>query len=141
MTWDAPVPVRATDEIPAELFQLYTGLIDNEVEEDVARELICRLKQTVPPRQFSDVTTAKSRLIGMVESEIRCCEPITPRPGRRKVVALVGATGVGKTTTIAKLAANFRLRSGVKMGLVTVDTYRVAAVEQLPRTRKSSSCP
>ncbi len=119
------------DEIPAELFQLYTGLIDNEVEEDVARELICRLKQTVPPRQFSDVTTAKSRLIGMVESEIRCCEPITPRPGRRKVVALVGATGVGKTTTIAKLAANFRLRSGVKMGLVTVDTYRVAAVEQL----------
>ena len=39
--------------------------------------------------------------------------------------------GVGKTTTIAKLAANFRLRSGIKMGLVTVDTYRVAAVEQL----------
>ena len=67
----------------------------------------------------------------MVESEIRCSEPITPRPGRRKVVALVGATGVGKTTTVAKLAANFRLRSGIKMGLVTVDTYRVAAVEQL----------
>jgi flagellar biosynthesis protein FlhF len=119
------------EEIPAELFQLYTGLIDNEVEEDVARDLICRLKQTVTPRQISDVATAKGRLIGMVESEIRCSEPITPRPGRRKVVALVGATGVGKTTTIAKLAANFRLRSGVKMGLVTVDTYRVAAVEQL----------
>jgi flagellar biosynthesis protein FlhF len=119
------------EEIPAELFQLYTGLIDNEVEEDIARDLICRLKLTVSPRQISDVATAKGRLIGMVESEIRCCEPITPRPGRRKVVALVGATGVGKTTTIAKLAANFRLRSGVKMGLVTVDTYRVAAVEQL----------
>jgi flagellar biosynthesis protein FlhF len=44
---------------------------------------------------------------------------------------LVGATGVGKTTTIAKLAANFRLRDQVKMGLVTVDTYRIAAVEQL----------
>jgi flagellar biosynthesis protein FlhF len=43
----------------------------------------------------------------------------------------VGATGVGKTTTIAKLAANFRLRDGIRMGLVTVDTYRVAAVEQL----------
>jgi putative DNA-invertase from lambdoid prophage Rac len=46
-------------------------------------------------------------------------------------LALVGATGVGKTTTIAKLAANFRLRGAVKLGLVTVDTYRVAAVEQL----------
>jgi flagellar biosynthesis protein FlhF len=47
------------------------------------------------------------------------------------VVALVGPTGVGKTTTLAKLAANFRLRDGLRMGLVTVDTYRVAAVEQL----------
>jgi flagellar biosynthesis protein FlhF len=119
------------DDIPAELFQLYTELIDSDVEDDVARELICRINQTGNARELSDAAAAKNRLTAMVESEIRCCEPITPRPGRRKVVALVGATGVGKTTTIAKLAANFRLRSGVKMGLVTVDTYRVAAVEQL----------
>jgi flagellar biosynthesis protein FlhF len=46
-------------------------------------------------------------------------------------VALVGPTGVGKTTTIAKLAANFRLRERRRVGLITVDTYRVAAVEQL----------
>ena len=67
----------------------------------------------------------------MVESEIRCGDPISTVPGQRKVVALVGATGVGKTTTIAKLAANLRLREGVKMGLVTVDTYRIAAVETI----------
>jgi flagellar biosynthesis protein FlhF len=124
-------PNPRQEEIPAELFQLYAELIDSEVEDDVARELICQIKQTANGRQLSDAMAAKNRLIAMVESEIRCCEPITPRPGRRKVVALVGATGVGKTTTIAKLAANFRLRNGVKMGLVTVDTYRVAAVEQL----------
>jgi flagellar biosynthesis protein FlhF len=47
------------------------------------------------------------------------------------VVALVGPTGVGKTTTIAKLAANFRLKEQRAVGLITVDTYRVAAVEQL----------
>jgi flagellar biosynthesis protein FlhF len=46
-------------------------------------------------------------------------------------VALVGPTGVGKTTTIAKLAANFRLREKRRVGLITVDTYRIAAVEQL----------
>ncbi len=124
-------PLPQHDEIPAELFQLYTELIDGEVEDDVARELICQLKQSANPRQLSDGAAAKALLTAMVESEIRCSEPITPRPGRRKVVALVGATGVGKTTTVAKLAANFRLRSGIKMGLVTVDTYRVAAVEQL----------
>ena len=46
-------------------------------------------------------------------------------------MALVGPTGVGKTTTIAKLAANYRLREKRRVGLITVDTYRVAAVEQL----------
>jgi flagellar biosynthesis protein FlhF len=46
-------------------------------------------------------------------------------------VALVGPTGVGKTTTIAKLAANYRLRERRHVGLITVDTYRIAAVEQL----------
>jgi len=43
----------------------------------------------------------------------------------------VGPTGVGKTTTIAKLAANYRLREKRRVGLITVDTYRIAAVEQL----------
>jgi flagellar biosynthesis protein FlhF len=52
-------------------------------------------------------------------------------PGRCNVVALVGPTGVGKTTTIAKLAANFRLKEKSRVGLITVDTYRIAAVEQL----------
>ena len=52
-------------------------------------------------------------------------------PGTRRVVALVGPTGVGKTTTVAKLAANFKLAHGFRPGLVTVDTYRIAAVEQL----------
>ena len=47
------------------------------------------------------------------------------------MVALVGPTGVGKTTTVAKLAANFKLAHGARVGLVTVDTYRIAAVEQL----------
>ena len=47
------------------------------------------------------------------------------------VVALVGPTGVGKTTTIAKLAPNFALFEGKSVGLITIDTYRIAAVEQL----------
>ena len=46
-------------------------------------------------------------------------------------MALVGPTGVGKTTTIAKLAANYRLKEKRSVGLITVDTYRIAAVEQL----------
>ena len=57
--------------------------------------------------------------------------PIVTEAGKCRLVALVGPTGVGKTTTIAKLAANYRLREKRRVGLITVDTYRVAAVEQL----------
>ncbi|MGE5194808.1 MAG: flagellar biosynthesis protein FlhF [Deltaproteobacteria bacterium] len=123
--------LQKAEDIPGELFQLYAELIDVEVEEELARDLIHNLKQNVTAGKLADAAASKARLRAMVEEEIRCAPPIVATPGRRRVVALVGPTGVGKTTTIAKLAANFRLRDGIRMGLVTVDTYRIAAVEQL----------
>ncbi len=119
------------NEIPAELFQLYTRLVDQDVDDALARDLVLRLKRDCTPSQLADPTAADALLTALIESELRCGQTIAPVRGRRTVVALVGATGVGKTTTIAKLAANFRLRDGLKTGLITVDTYRVAAVEQL----------
>jgi len=62
---------------------------------------------------------------------IRVAGPIHVPPAGRRVVALVGPTGVGKTTTIAKLAAGFRLEAKRSVALVTIDTFRIAAVQQL----------
>ena len=67
----------------------------------------------------------------MIEDEIDVCGPFRVEADARRLVALVGPTGVGKTTTIAKLAADFRLRRRRRVGLITVDTYRIAAVDQL----------
>ena len=122
---------HVADQIPAELFPLYMQLTRADVDDVIARELILQLKRDAAADQLSDPEVAEALLCGLVEREIRCAPPISAGRGRRKVVALVGPTGVGKTTTIAKLAANFRLKDGLKIGLVTVDTYRVAAVEQL----------
>lgn len=60
----------------------------------------------------------------------------SPTPPRRRAagpctIALIGPTGVGKTTTIAKLAAEYSLRAGLRVGLIAADTYRIAAVDQL----------
>ena len=66
-----------------------------------------------------------------VARELRLGGPIRIPPGSRHVVALVGPTGVGKTTTVAKLAAGFRIESKRRVGLLTIDTYRIAAVQQL----------
>jgi flagellar biosynthesis protein FlhF len=122
---------RSADEVPSELFDIYTQLIDADIDDDLARELICNLRKNCSAEQLHDPVGSRALLSAMVEADIQCSPPIQTEVGRRRVVALVGPTGVGKTTTIAKMAANFRLRDGIKMGLVTVDTYRIAAVEQL----------
>jgi flagellar biosynthesis protein FlhF len=116
-------------EMPDSTFRLYTDLIDAEVSEELARELIDRVRSS--GRDGDDPLAAKSRIARMLEDEIQIAGPIRVTPGERRLVALVGPTGVGKTTTIAKLAANFRLREKRRVGLITVDTYRIAAVEQL----------
>ena len=66
-----------------------------------------------------------------VARELKLAGPIRTQPGERHVVALVGPTGVGKTTTVAKLAAGFRIQARRKVGLLTIDTFRIAAVQQL----------
>ncbi|HEV3021680.1 MAG TPA: flagellar biosynthesis protein FlhF [Pirellulales bacterium] len=113
------------------LFRLYADLIDAEIGDDLARELVERLRRELPDDDLGDTLLAKARISRWIEDEIDLVGPIVLTPGRRRLVALVGPTGVGKTTTIAKLAANFRLRDKRKVGLITVDTYRIAAVEQL----------
>lgn len=118
-------------EWPAELFQIYADLIDADVSDEQARGLVERVRRDSPPQELGDPLLCKARIIRLLEDETRICGPIQPASAGRRVVALVGPTGVGKTTTIAKLAANARLREKRRVGLLTVDTYRIAAVEQL----------
>jgi flagellar biosynthesis protein FlhF len=122
---------RSSHDLPEELFHLYTDLIDAELGEDLARELIGRVRGETSGGELLDPALLEARVARIVESEIRASGPIRVTPGARRLVALVGPTGVGKTTTIAKLAANYRLREKRRVGLITVDTYRIAAVEQL----------
>ena len=62
---------------------------------------------------------------------MRLATGITLYSDKPKIVALIGPTGVGKTTTLAKIAAKFVLESSTKVALITADTYRISAVEQL----------
>ncbi len=118
-------------ELPESLFVLFTDLIDAEVSEELARELVDRVRQGSANGDLEDTVLLRARLARLIEAEIDVTGPIRVTPGQRRLVALVGPTGVGKTTTIAKLAGNFHLRDRRRVGLITVDTYRIAAVEQL----------
>lgn len=106
---------------------IYRALLGKEVEPSLARCLCDSLLDTAagkgPGLLRQECGAAVERLLG----------PACPIElnGRGKVVALAGPTGVGKTTTLAKLAAQFALNEGKRVAFITVDTFRVAAVEQL----------
>ncbi len=118
-------------DLPESLFRLFTDLIEADLSEEVSRELVERVRREAPDSELADSVLTKARVARLIEEEIPVAGPIAVTPGRSRLVALVGPTGVGKTTTIAKLAANYRLKQKHNVGLITVDTYRIAAVEQL----------
>lgn len=119
------------NDLPEDLFRVYTRLIEADVEQGLARDLVTQLQADGACNAGTDPVQIDEQLVQMIERKLPVSGPIRCDRGQRKVVALIGSTGVGKTTTIAKLAAHFRLRERVKVGLITVDTYRIAAVEQL----------
>ncbi|MBI3461559.1 MAG: flagellar GTP-binding protein [Planctomycetes bacterium] len=121
----------ATPDLPEELIEIYTRLIENDVDEAIASELVCQLRDGMGRSERTRPELVRDRLTALVQSRLKLAGPIVCESGQAKVVALVGPTGVGKTATVAKLAANFKLRLNLRVGLVTVDTYRIAAVEQL----------
>jgi flagellar biosynthesis protein FlhF len=118
-------------DLPEALFHVFTDMIEAEIDESIARKWIDEIRADGLHRELTDSAIVKERIARMLEDEINVSGPIVTHTDKCRVVALVGPTGVGKTTTIAKLAANYRLREKRRVGLITVDTYRVAAVEQL----------
>ncbi|HWE02900.1 MAG TPA: flagellar biosynthesis protein FlhF [Tepidisphaeraceae bacterium] len=125
---------RQCPQVPEDLFDYYTQLIGNEVAEELAAELIKSLKTQIRPEHLQQPDFIRERLAEQLEKLLPTAGPIVR--GKKTgphVVALIGPTGVGKTTTIAKLAANLKLRDKHRVGLITLDTYRIAAVDQLKR--------
>jgi flagellar biosynthesis protein FlhF len=83
------------------------------------------------PEDLKDKDRMRSLLVAELKGRLNDISPLEISNSNPKVIALVGPTGVGKTTTIAKLAANFNLMDNKDVALITADTYRIAAVDQL----------
>lgn len=107
---------------------VYNKMIDNEVDEKYANALVNEIENSLKKESNID-----SILAGIYQKIIlKLGEPSIIHMGdKQKVVFFVGPTGVGKTTTIAKIASKFKLNEHKKVAFVTSDTYRIAAVEQL----------
>lgn len=120
----------AQAELPAQLFEVYSQLIEADIDPATARQLIEQVRQDQSV-DLKSTLALRARIARFIEEKLAVTGPIETGSSRPTIVALVGPTGVGKTTTIAKLAAEYRLKKNLRVGLITVDTYRIAAVDQL----------
>jgi flagellar biosynthesis protein FlhF len=118
-------------DLPTPLVPTYSSLIEADVPEVLARRIVRDVADRIEPDEMDRPSAIRAATAEAVGDCLAIAPPIAAVVGVRRVVALVGPTGVGKTTTVAKLAADFKLAKGLRPGLVTVDTYRIAAVEQL----------
>lgn len=125
---------RGMPSVPEQLFDHYNKLIQSEVAEELATDMLRKVQMQAKPEQLNNPVWVRERIVEQIEKLVPVSGPIqrTKLEGAH-VVALIGPTGVGKTTTLAKIAANLKLREKKKVGLITLDTYRIAAVDQLRR--------
>lgn len=107
---------------------IYNKLIENEVDEKYANAIINDIESSL--KKESNLDSILASVYQKIILKLGEPEGIENN-GRRKVVFFVGPTGVGKTTTIAKLASDVKIRQNCKVAMITADTYRIAAVEQL----------
>ncbi len=108
---------------------LHDTMLDNEVDEKYAQEIISEIEQINKPNIPFDYALANT----YQKMILKFGKPsaIEPAANGIKMVFFIGPTGVGKTTTIAKIASKFRVDEKKKVALLTADTYRIAAAEQL----------
>lgn len=131
---DAPSPVEAA---------VFARLIGEEVAQDLARRLAAEIAAELEPSGEAIVDPDSGALAPAAVAALRTritallpadgSSPFAILPGRHgpRRIAFIGPTGVGKTTTLAKVAAQLKLHRGLSVGIVAADTYRIAAVDQL----------
>ena len=133
---DAPAasePADGKQEVPAgqdDLSAIRKTLSDMELDSRLVDRIVDKVRERGGSSQKPDeAMSLAARVMTVLVGEP---ETIKLRSdGRPQVVIFIGPTGVGKTTTLAKIAADFTLNKQKKVGLITADTYRIAAVEQL----------
>ena len=117
-----------TYDYPEEVQELLLRMIENQVREELAHSLA---KETELMLRKQPGTSAVEVLEHLVLEQLGRPEPILHKKFTQKVILVLGPTGVGKTTTIVKLAADFSVKQKKKVGIINTDTFRIGAQEQL----------
>jgi flagellar biosynthesis protein FlhF len=119
--------------LPQRLYPYYVQLVQNEVAEEVAAQLVQRAVALVPEGHGDDPAALREAIRAYIARVMPEPAGVTLESGKSHRVAFVGPSGAGKTTTVAKLAAQFKLRQGWTVAVLSLDTHRPGATDQLRR--------
>lgn len=108
---------------------LYQTLLDNEVHEKYANQILDELEKVT--NKGTSIDYILSHIYQKLILKFGQPQPIEVEGEKPLVVFFIGPTGVGKTTTVAKIASRYKVDEGKKVAFLTADTYRIAATEQL----------
>ncbi|MCP4679337.1 MAG: hypothetical protein GY854_28380 [Deltaproteobacteria bacterium] len=114
---------------------LYSELIDRGVMPDLARDLVRAVEIELGLKDLDRrdwLTLARGLLRDLLGKQIQVAGPLVPGDGVR-IFSFIGPSGVGKTTTLAKIASRMALSEGLDIVMVTTDTYRIGSVDQARR--------
>jgi len=117
--------------LPDPLKDAYVTLIERGVNEQIAAELLQSVYAKLTVEQMTDGGFVENVLLNDIASMIRTLETKPVGNMKQRVIVLVGPTGVGKTTTIAKIAAINKIFNKLDVGIISADTYRLGAIEQM----------
>jgi len=119
--------------IPPEFIDIYTLFEENEFDQEMTYSILKKTIEQLPVSMKSNPVKINNFFKLILRRIIAVKHEIPLRTHQRKIMMFVGPTGVGKTTTIAKLAARYAYKLGTnyKVGIITLDSFRVGAVEQL----------
>lgn len=131
MFWnDVGVRIQSNNSIPHEFAEIYRICKNSGMKNEHLDEIMNISQENMPISMRENSITIKRFFREVLRKLIPCrVENIDMK--RKRIIMLVGPTGVGKTTTIAKLAIHYSLKHKYKVGLISLDSYRIGAFEQL----------
>jgi len=119
-----------TYDYPDDVQALLSKMVQTQVREELAHSLAKQTEQLLRNKPGSNAAEALEHLL---HEQFGRAEPILHKKFTQSVILILGPTGVGKTTSIAKLATDFHARQRKKVGIINTDSYRIGAQEQLQR--------